>query len=134
MSTVLACLPVLNIMSQLLNGSICIEDLFTGKIAKGKNGKHYICLEDLTDIPFNVGQKNGKHYVSLSVWINDEADDYQNNGSFSLRQSQQDREQQAKKVYVGNLKFVEAKQAASQGSRQTGKPEPKGITNDDLPF
>lgn len=132
-------------MAQLLNGSICLEDLFTGKVAKGSNGKHYICLEDLNEIPFNVGKSNGKHYVSLSIWINDEADEYQNNGSFSLRQSQQERESQSKKVYCGNLKYVDTNQARSQGVKQTGpsmadkaqaaKVPPKGIgPKDDLPF
>lgn len=120
-------------MAQLLNGSICIEDLFYGKVAKGSNGKHYVCLEDLNEIPFNVGKSNGKHYVSLSIWINDEADEYQNNGSFSLRQSQQQREAQEKKKYVGNLKFVEAKQASSRGVKQSG-PAPAKDWNDEVPF
>ncbi len=117
-------------MSSLLNGSICLEDMFHNKIVKGSNGKMYVCLDDLNDTPFNVGKSNGKHYVSLSIWINDEADEYQNNGSFSLRQSQQQREKQEKKRYVGNLKYVEAKQAQQQGVKQTG-PKP---WDEPLPF
>lgn len=90
-------------MAQLLNGSICLSDIPKEKIT--------------------VSEKNGKKYLNVTIWINDEVDKYNNNGSISVNQTKEERENKVAKTYIGNLKFA-AKQAAP-------------VTNDDddgLPF
>jgi RNA recognition motif-containing protein len=72
-------------MSQLLNGSICLSDIPKEKIT--------------------TSEKNGKKYLNISVWINDEPDQYNNNGSIQVSQTKEEREAQSKKLYIGNLKF-----------------------------
>ena len=122
-------------MAQGYFGSICIDDLFTGKIAKGSNGKHYICLEDLNAAPFNKSAKNSKTYCNIGVYVNDEPDQYQNVAGISLQQTQQEREDKVKKVYIGNLKFAAAKgTAASPGTGTMDKPAAAVEPIDDLPF
>jgi len=91
-------------MAQLLNGSICLSDIPKEKIT--------------------VSEKNGKKYLNVTIWINDEVDKYNNNGSISVNQTKEERENKAAKTYIGNVKFA-SKQAATP------------VTNDDddgLPF
>jgi hypothetical protein len=73
-------------MSQLFTGSICVSDIDKSKLTQAKNGKLYL---------------------SVDIWINDQADQYGNTGSISIRQSKEEREAKTKKVYIGNLKPVE---------------------------
>lgn len=91
-------------MAQGFYGSICLEDLFQNQLVKGTNGKTYVCIDDLVAPPFNVGKNNGKHYVGIGAWLNDDIDQFGNIASISLTQSQQEREQQVKKTYIGNLR------------------------------
>lgn len=120
--------------SQGFYGSFCLEDLFTGKLAKGSNGKTYVCIDDLTEAPFNQSPKNTKHYVNIGVWVNDGIDEYGNVGSISLSQSKEDRERQVKKTYIGNLKRsggVGATAASPVAPVQNASP---AIVNNNLPF
>ena len=73
-------------MSTLYTGSICVSDIDKSKLTQAKNGKLYL---------------------SVDIWINDQADNYGNTGSISIRQSKEEREAKTKKVYIGNLKPVE---------------------------
>ncbi len=73
-------------MSSLFSGSICVSDIDKSKLTQAKNGKLYL---------------------SVDIWINDQADQYGNTGSISIRQSKDEREAKTKKVYIGNLKPVE---------------------------
>jgi hypothetical protein len=73
-------------MSKLITGSICLEDIQA--IPKEKLFK----------------SKNGKTYINLSIWLNDEADSYGNNGGIQLSQSKEEREAKEKKTYIGNVK------------------------------
>lgn len=73
-------------MSTLYTGSICVSDIDKSKLTQAKNGKLYL---------------------SVDIWINDQADNYGNTGSISIRQSKEEREAKAKKTYIGNLKPVE---------------------------
>lgn len=123
-------------MAQGYFGSICLEDLFNGKIQKGTNGKHYICVEDLGGAPFNRSSKNGKTYVNIGVWVNEDVDEFNNIASISLHQTMEDREAGKKKQYIGNLKYSQAKgMAASPGVKNSvtdGQQAPPLDT--DLPF
>jgi hypothetical protein len=73
-------------MSTLYTGSICVSDIDKSKLTQAKNGKLYL---------------------SVDIWINDQADNYGNTGSISIRQSKEEREAKTKKTYIGNFKPVE---------------------------
>lgn len=99
-------------MSKLFTGSICLSDLN----AAAKAG----------DKAFTRG-KNGKIYCNIALWINDDADQYGNNGSLQLRRAKDDT---AEKVYVGNVKeFKTANEPV-----QTVKAELVEDDDDQLPF
>ena len=49
---------------------------------------------------------NEKGYVNIDFSINDETDQYGNNVSFFIRQSQEEREAKTPRVYVGNGRIV----------------------------
>ena len=90
-------------MSQFLYGSICLEDVFGNLIQRGQDGSAWVNLSALPH-PFVTGQKNGKHYLPVNLWINDQVDQYGNSASISIGQSKEEREQQIKRTYIGNLK------------------------------
>lgn len=95
--------------NQLLNGSICLTDIPKDKIV--------------------TSEKNGKKYLNITIWINDEPDQFNNNGSISINQTKEQREAKEKKVYIGNLKY------ATQQQKQEAAPvsaQPK--IYDSLPF
>jgi hypothetical protein len=79
-------------MSQLFTGSICVSDIDKSKLTQAKNGKLYL---------------------QVDIWINDQADNYGNTGSISIRQSKEEREAKTKKTYIGNLKPVEKSNSAA---------------------
>jgi hypothetical protein len=62
-------------------------------------------------IPLNqdgifVSDKSGKVYLNISVIESDTKDKFGNDGSVSIQQSKEQRENKSEKVYVGNLKKV----------------------------
>lgn len=114
-----------------------------------------ICLTDLVDMAnkghsaFTRSEKNGKIYVNVTMWINDEPDQYQNNGSFQLNPHKDKKEADVAKFgkcYVGNAKYskradpppVEAGTSnldlsGFPGSVPAGGTAGTGVS-DDLPF
>lgn len=90
------------LMSQLYIGSICVSDIPKNKLTQAKNGKLYL---------------------SVDIWLNDQKDQYENIGSFSVRQTKEEREAKERKTYIGNFKESELKPAV---------PEQQAIQ--DLPF
>jgi len=95
-------------MSQILNGSICLSDIPKDKMTKS--------------------EKNGKVYVNVNIYVNDEADQFGNDGSISVTQSKQEREQKVKRVYIGNVKKPAFTASAPSAAQQTD------ASNFDLPF
>lgn len=91
-------------MGQILNGSICLTDIPKEKITKS--------------------EKNGKLYLNINVFINDEPDQYNNNGAIAIQQSKDEREAKTKRVYIGNVKFSQ---------QQPAQAAPAAVLND-LPF
>ena len=77
---------------------------------------------------FTVHQ-NGKTYVNLTIWHNDEFDQYGNNVSIQLN-SKQDQRASEGKVYIGNGKRA-GTQPASQAPAPAQAPQ---STSPDLPF
>lgn len=62
---------------------------------------------DLTKIPKDkiINGKKGK-YLPITITLNDELDNYGNNGPVTVSQSKEERESKASKVYLGNVKVV----------------------------
>lgn len=113
-------------------GSICIEDLFTGKIVKNTAGKSFISIDDLKAAPFTVSEKNGKHYAGIGVWVNETADDFGNMASITLAQTEAQRTAKEKRTYISNLK-----KSGFGGPAATNTPAPAAAAQpamDDLPF
>jgi hypothetical protein len=75
---------------------------------------------------FTVHQ-NGKTYVNLTIWHNDEFDQYGNNVSIQLN-SKQDQRASEGKIYIGN-----GKRAGTQPAAQAPAQAPIA-TSTELPF
>ena len=94
---------------------------------------------DLTKIPKDkiINGKKGK-YLPISITLNDEVDQFGNQGPVSVQQTKEEREAKTEKVYLGNVKVVWSNGQnvdpaprdgmAAQGNVVTQKVE------DDLPF
>ena len=94
---------------------------------------------DLTKIPKDkiINGKKGK-YLPITITLNDEVDQFGNQGPVSVQQSKEEREAKTEKVYLGNVKVVWSNgdnvapaprdSMAAQGNVVTNKVE------EDLPF
>ena len=62
---------------------------------------------DLTKIPKDkiINGKKGK-YLPITVTLNDELDQFGNNGPVVVQQTKEEREAKTEKVYLGNVKVV----------------------------
>jgi len=62
---------------------------------------------DLTKIPKDkiINGKKGK-YLPITITINDELDNYGNNGPVTVQQTKEERDAKVEKVYLGNVKVV----------------------------
>ena len=76
---------------------------------------------------FTVHQ-NGKTYVNLTIWHNDEFDQYGNNVSIQLN-SKQDQRAAEGKVYIGN-----GKRAGTAPQQAPAPAQTPQATSPDLPF
>lgn len=99
-------------MSTLFNGSICLTDIPKDKIT--------------------VSEKNGKKYLNINLWLNDEPDQFNNNGSIQVSQSKEEREAGAKKQYIGNFKYAKVSNTQTTGNGASENVQAEPI--DDLPF
>lgn len=92
-------------MAKLLTASIDVTKLDKSKLVKGKKGT----------------------YANLTIWLNDELDQYGNDVSIQQSLSKEEREAGAPKIYLGNGKVHNGSNAAAQ----TSAAETEG---EDLPF
>ncbi len=62
---------------------------------------------DLTKIPKDkiINGKKGK-YLPITITLNDEVDQFGNQGPVFVQQSKEEREAKTEKVYLGNVKVV----------------------------
>ena len=62
---------------------------------------------DLTKIPKDkiIEGKKGK-YLPITITLNDELDQFGNNGPVCVQQTKEEREAKTEKVYLGNVKVV----------------------------
>ena len=92
---------------------------------------------DLNKIPKDkifVGKK-GK-YLPITITINDENDQFGNQGPVVVEQTKEERDEKAPKTYLGNVKVVWTNGNNVEPAPRDGAPAPAATTPqaDDLPF
>jgi hypothetical protein len=94
---------------------------------------------DLNKIPKDkiyVGKK-GK-YLPITITLNDELDQFGNNGPIIVEQTKEEREAKADKVYLGNVKVVWTNGDNVAAAPRDGQPQQAAPAvpepADDLPF
>jgi len=93
---------------------------------------------DLNKIPKDkiiIGKK-GK-YLPITITLNDELDQFGNNGPVVVQQSKEEREAKTEKVYLGNVKVVWTNGDNVAAAPRDGQPQqaaPAAAPVDDLPF
>ena len=95
---------------------------------------------DLTKIPKDkiIDGKKGK-YLPLTLTLNDELDQFNNNGPVIVAQSKEEREAKASKVYLGNATVAwtngqNVDVAPRDGQLQQRQAAPAPVEDIDLPF
>jgi hypothetical protein len=103
-------------MASIIKTSINLEAIPKDKIIQGKKGK----------------------YLPITLTLNDEVDNYGNQGPVVVEQSKEEREAKAPKVYLGNVKVVWSNgQNVEPAQREDQQQQPAAVTapqDDDLPF
>ena len=83
-----------------------------------------------------VGKK-GK-YLSISISINDEPDQFSNQGPVAVDQTKEEREAKQPKTYLGNVRVVWTNGTFPEPVKTPGvsqpAPQPVPDNNDDIPF
>ena len=95
---------------------------------------------DLTKIPKDkiVEGKKGK-YLPITITLNDELDQFGNNGPVVVQQTKEERDAKTEKVYLGNVKVVWTNGdnvAVAPKDQSVAQAAPAAATQpvDDLPF
>ena len=93
---------------------------------------------DLTKIPKDkiINGKKGK-YLPITITLNDELDQFGNNGPVVVQQSQDERSAKAEKVYLGNVKVVWSNGTNVEPAprdNQSAPAAPAPAVEEDLPF
>ena len=95
---------------------------------------------DLTKIPKDkiIEGKKGK-YLPITITLNDDVDQFDNNGPVVVQQSKEEREAKTEKVYLGNVKVVwtngeNVAAAPRDGGPAPAQPAAAAAPVDDLPF
>lgn len=66
-----------------------------------------ISSEKLQEAASTIEQhSNGNTYVPITIFVNDDTDQYGNNASIQLSQSKEEREAKEPRTYLGNAKVV----------------------------
>ena len=105
-------------MASIIKGSINLNMIDKSKIINGKKGK----------------------YLPISITINDEVDNYGNQGPVVVEQTKEEREAKAPKVYLGNVKVVWTngenvdKAPYVENGQQAQPAQSLASQADDLPF
>ena len=103
-------------MAGIVKGSINLTNVPKDKIINGKKGK----------------------YLPITVTLNDELDQFGNNGPVVVQQTKEEREAKTEKVYLGNVKVVWTNDQNVGVAPKDGQPAPAAApapaADDDLPF
>lgn len=81
-----------------------------------------------------VEGKNGAKYLNIDIIVNDEKDKFGNDTGITLKQTKEERDSKAKKVYIGNGKTVwekKSEQTPAQSNKTTAHDDDD---SDGLPF
>ena len=92
------------------------------------NSKLITASLDVTKIPTDkliIGKK-GK-YLNVSIWVNEEQDQFGNDVSVQVSQSKEEREAKTDKVYLGNGRVYKS------NAQTKGQPQ-EANAGEDLPF
>ena len=104
-------------MASIIKASINLSEIPTDKIITGKKGK----------------------YLPVTITINDELDQFGNQGPIVVAQTKEEREAKQKKVYLGNVQVVwtngdNVAAAPRQDQPMQAAPVGQAAPADDLPF
>ena len=104
-------------MAGIIKTSINLNNIPKDKIIEGKKGK----------------------YLPLTITINDELDNFGNNGPVVVQQTKEERDAKVEKVYLGNVKVVWTNGAFPEPVKldqpaATPQPQAAPQVEDDLPF
>tara|TARA_R100001440_G_scaffold75065_1_gene101385 strand:+ start:1189 stop:1497 length:309 start_codon:yes stop_codon:yes gene_type:complete len=102
-------------MASIIATSINLNNIPKDKIIEGKKGK----------------------YLPITITLNDETDQFGNQGPVVVQQSKEERDAKTEKVYLGNVKVVWTNGSnveAAPRQDQTAKAAPAAAPVDDLPF
>jgi hypothetical protein len=104
-------------MASIIKTSINLNDIPKDKIINGKKGK----------------------YLPITITINDEVDQFGNQGPVMVEQSKEERDAKMAKVYLGNVKVVwtNGTNVAAAPRLDAGQPVTQravAAAEDDLPF
>ncbi len=102
-------------MASIIKASINLNEIPKDKIIVGKKGK----------------------YLPITITINDEPDQFGNQGPIVVAQSKEERESKTAKVYLGNVQVVWTNGDNVAAAPRDGQPQqaaPVAASVDDLPF
>ena len=103
-------------MASIIKANINLNEIPKDKIYKGKKGS----------------------YLPITITINDEVDNYGNQGPVVVEQTKAEREAKAAKDYSGNIKVVWTNGDNVAAAPREGQPQPSAQSiapqADDLPF
>jgi hypothetical protein len=101
-------------MASIIKTSINLNNIPKDKIIEGKKGK----------------------YLPITITINDELDQFGNNGPVIVAQSKEEREAKEKKTYLGNVQVVwtNGDNVAAAPRQDQQQAAPVAAPADDLPF
>jgi hypothetical protein len=105
-------------MASIINASINLNEIPKHKIIDGKKGK----------------------YLPITITINNDLDNFGNQGPITVGQSKEERESKAPKVYLGNVKVLWTDginvAVAPRDGQQQSAPQRRApaVVEDDLPF
>jgi hypothetical protein len=104
-------------MASIIRASINLTNVDKSKIITGKKGK----------------------YLPITVTLNDEVDQFGNNGPIIIAQSKEEREAKEAKTYLGNVQVVwtngnNVEVAPRDNQSQPRQPQVKKEVESDLPF
>ena len=102
-------------MASIIKASINLSEVPKDKVIVGKKGK----------------------YLPITITINDEVDQFGNQGPVVVEQSKEEREAKQQKVYLGNVKVVWTNGDNVAAAPREGEPQQAAAVPqpaDDLPF
>jgi hypothetical protein len=105
-------------MASIIKTSINLNDIPKDKIINGKKGK----------------------YLPITITLNDEVDQFGNQGPVMVEQSKEERDAKMAKVYLGNVKVVwtNGTNVGAAPRQDAGQPVAQraaaAVVEDDLPF